>query len=88
MFLSFSVPASSLPKQSAAPDAVADGDVKIETGEEQEQERKPRAMVPAVCAVEGCTAKRKYRPVRDWERGTCGMDHLHILERQSGPVAV
>ena len=87
MFLSFSVPESLLPDQPAGPDVDADGDVKMET-EEQEQEHKPRAMVPAVCEVEGCTAKRKYRLVRDWERGACGMDHLHILERQSGPVAV
>jgi Ino eighty subunit 2 len=88
MFLSFSVPVSLLPNQSAAPDADAGGDVKMETTKEQEQERKTRAMVPAVCEAEGCTAKRKYRLVRDWERGACGMDHLNILERQSGPVAV
>jgi Ino eighty subunit 2 len=90
MFLSFSVPASLLPDQSAAPDVDADGDIKMETTQEQEQEQKVRVTVPAVCAVDGCTAKRKYRLVRDWERGACGMDHLHILERQplSGPVAV
>jgi hypothetical protein len=35
MFLSFSVPASLLPNQPAAPDADADGDVKMETTEEQ-----------------------------------------------------
>ena len=29
-----------------------------------------------------------HRLVRDWERVTCGMDHLHILERQSGLVVV
>ena len=65
-------------------------DIKMETMEQQVQEQKARVMVPAVCAVNGCTAKRKYRLVRDWERGACGMDHLHILERQSGsgPVAV
>jgi Ino eighty subunit 2 len=82
MFLSFSVPASLLPNQSTAPDADADadGDVKMETADKQEQEHKSRGMVPAVCAVEGCTGKRKYRLVRDWERGACGMDHLHILE--------
>ena len=89
MFLSFSVPASLLPDQSAAPDADIDEDVKMETTQEQEQELKPRGMMlPAVCAVEGCAAKRKYRLVRDWERGACGMDHLRILERQSGPEAV
>ena len=86
MFLSVSVPESLLPNQSAAPDADTDRDVKMETKQEQEQERKPRGMmVPAVCEVEGCMVKRKYRLVRDWERGACGMDHLHILERRSGP---
>jgi Ino eighty subunit 2 len=91
MFLSFSVPASLLPEdQSAAPDVDADGDIKMETTQEQEQEQKAQVTVPAVCAVDGCTAKRKYRLVRDGERGACGMDHLHILERQSPlrPVAV
>jgi Ino eighty subunit 2 len=86
MYLSFSVPTSLLPTahQDVDVDADADGDVKMETTREQE----PRAIVPAVCGVEGCTAMRKYRLVRDWERGACGMDHLHVLERQSGPVAV
>ena len=63
MFLFFSVPESLLPDQSVAP--VAEGDVKMETTEEQEQEHKPRAMVPAVCVVDGCMAKWKYRLVRD-----------------------
>ena len=86
MFLSVSVTELSMPNQSVALDA--EGDVEMETTEEQEQEHKPRAMAPAVCAVEGCTAKSRYKLVRDWERGACGMDHLRVLERQSGPVAV
>jgi Ino eighty subunit 2 len=87
MFLSFSVPTSLLPTiHQSAPDVDVDvdGDVKMETTQEQ----KPLAMAPAVCDVEGCSAKRKYRLVLDWERGACGMDHLHVLERQSGPIAV
>ncbi|KAF6750092.1 hypothetical protein DFP72DRAFT_911770 [Ephemerocybe angulata] len=32
------------------------------------------------CAVEGCGERRKYRLVRDWTRGACGMGHLKILE--------
>ena len=59
MFLSLSVPASSLPNQSDAPDAGADGDVKTE--ETQEQEQKPRPAILVVCAAEGCTEKREYR---------------------------
>ena len=89
MILSFSVPESLLPTthQSAA-DVDTDGDVKMDTTQEEEQSKKPHAMAPAVCDVEGCSAKRKYRLVLDWERGACGMDHLHVLERQSGPIAV
>ena len=39
-----------MPNQSVALDA--EGDVEMETTEEQEQEHKPWAMAPAVCAVE------------------------------------
>ena len=88
MFLSFSVPASLLPTtHQQASDVDDEGDVKMETTQEQEQEQ-PRAVTLAVCDVEGCSAKRKYRLVLDWERGACGMDHLHILERKSGAIAV
>ena len=51
-----------------------------------ERKQEPRAMIPAVCAVNGCTAKRMYRLVRDWEHEAC-----HILERWyygPGPVVV
>ena len=89
MFLSFSVPTSLLPTiHQSAPDVDADGDVKMETMHGQEPPKKPQAPSTAVCDVEGCSAKRKYRLVLDWERGACGMDHLHVLERQSGPIAV
>ena len=85
MFLSFSVPASLLPTTPDA-DVDADGDIKME-GTEKGQGM-PKVPAVAVCAVDGCTAKRKYRLVCDWERGACGMDHLHVLERRLGPVAV
>ncbi|SRR6266852_4104496 len=89
VFLSFSVPTSLLPTiHQSATDVDADGDVKMETTQDQELSKRPHAMAPAVCDVEGCSAKRKYRLVLDWERGACGMDHLHVLERQSGPIAV
>ncbi|KAH9981561.1 hypothetical protein BJV74DRAFT_879232 [Russula compacta] len=79
MFLSFSVPTSLLPQ----PELDADGDTKMEAEDEL---REPRSAAPAVCDVEGCTVRRKYRLVRDRERGACGMDHLHLLERQPGTV--
>jgi Ino eighty subunit 2 len=34
----------------------------------------------ARCDVPGCQEGRKYRLVRDWERGACGMGHLKVLE--------
>jgi hypothetical protein len=74
MFLSISVPESLLPNQSATPpDADTDGDVKMVTTQEQEQERKLRGMmVPAICAVEGCPAKRKYSTIGWFEIGSTG----------------
>ncbi|KAH8984174.1 hypothetical protein EDB86DRAFT_2833594 [Lactarius hatsudake] len=83
MTLSFSVPASLLPtSHQVAVEGDGDGDVKVGA---QEEPRKPPA--PAVCNVDGCTATRKYRLVRDLERGACGMGHLHLLETQSRAVA-
>ncbi|KAH9039821.1 hypothetical protein EDB85DRAFT_224034 [Lactarius pseudohatsudake] len=80
MTLSFSVPASLLPtSHQVAVEGDGDGDVKME------EPRKPAAA--AVCNVDGCTATRKYRLVRDLERGACGMGHLHLLETQSRAVA-
>jgi Ino eighty subunit 2 len=82
MILSFSVPTSLLP--TAALDA--DGDTKMDVQEQPPSLPKPRA--PAVCDIDGCTATRKYRLVRDHSRGACGMGHLHLLEKQLGVVAV
>jgi Ino eighty subunit 2 len=38
------------------------------------------ARESATCAVEGCASPRKYRLVRDWTMGACGMGHLKALE--------
>ena len=85
MLLSFSVPTSLLPTSHQPAEALdADGDAKME--EREQSLPKPRA--PAVCDVDGCKATRKYRLVRDHERGACGMGHLHLLEKQLGVVAV
>ncbi|KAJ3768635.1 PAPA-1-like conserved region-domain-containing protein [Lentinula raphanica] len=35
---------------------------------------------PAICAVSGCGDLRKYRLVKDWRIGACGMAHLKVLE--------
>ena len=84
MLLSFSVPTSLLPMSHRPPTADADGDTKMEVQELP----LPKPRAPAVCDVDGCTVSRKYRVVRDHSRGACGMDHLHILEKQLGVVAV
>jgi Ino eighty subunit 2 len=36
------------------------------------------------CDVPGCTEIRKYRLVRDWVRGACGLTHLKVLEVEAG----
>ncbi|KXN86823.1 INO80 complex subunit 2 [Leucoagaricus sp. SymC.cos] len=40
----------------------------------------PKPKVPGVCAVEGCGQPRKYRLVKNWMVGACGMPHLKLLE--------
>ncbi|KAM6492033.1 hypothetical protein JOM56_011757 [Amanita muscaria] len=40
--------------------------------------------VPAICAVEGCGAARKYKLVRNSALGACGMPHLKVLEERKG----
>ena len=80
MLLSFSVPTTLLPT-SHEPPFDPDGDTQMDV---QEPLPKPRAA--AVCDVDGCKEKRKYRLVRDHDRGACGMGHLHVLEKQLGPL--
>ncbi|KAJ3780056.1 PAPA-1-like conserved region-domain-containing protein [Lentinula aff. detonsa] len=40
----------------------------------------PETRPPATCAVSGCVNPQKYRLVRDWKIGACGMAHLKVLE--------
>ncbi|CDO72357.1 hypothetical protein BN946_scf184977.g54 [Trametes cinnabarina] len=42
---------------------------------------KPPPPIPR-CDVPGCTASRKYRLVRDFQKGACGLSHLKALEAQ------
>ena len=68
MILTFSVPIAALPP--SVDDTAS---------------REP-ATVPPIqskhCDYEGCNALRKYRLVKDWQRGACGMTHLKALEAQ------
>ncbi|RPD81874.1 hypothetical protein L226DRAFT_528106 [Lentinus tigrinus ALCF2SS1-7] len=43
---------------------------------------RPTPTIPPTCDIQGCTAVRKYRLVRDFQKGACGMDHLKLLEAQ------
>ena len=74
MLLSFSVPIHALPQQAAA---VADGTPVRDAGGVP-----PTTKAKPLCDIEGCEAQRKYRLVKDWERGACGLAHLKTLETQ------
>lgn len=65
MTLSFSVPPAALP--TPPPESSPESEV-----------LKPKG--PSNCAVEGCGQPRKYRLVKDWTIGACGMAHLKVLE--------
>lgn len=70
MTLSFSVPVSVIPQtQSEVPPPM-----------DIDPPSSPPIRTIPECDVEGCNAKRKYRLVRDWQRGACGMEHLKELE--------
>ncbi|KAL7285628.1 hypothetical protein PYCCODRAFT_1457021 [Trametes coccinea BRFM310] len=71
---SFSVPADALP-----PTQGGDGTMQVD------QTVAPPAApqsTPSRCDVQGCTASRKYRLVRDFQKGACGLSHLKLLETQ------
>jgi len=67
MSLSFSVPTS-----------VSGMVTRAATGATDEEGTAKVARVR--CDVEGCTELCKYRLVKDWRRGACGMVHLKVLE--------
>lgn len=72
--LSFSVPVSALPPAD-------ENAMQVETGAAV-----PPGFpqtTPPHCDVQGCGELRKYRLVRDFRRGACGMSHLKVLESQT-----
>lgn len=83
MALSFSVPTTVIPVP------YQDGS----TGEAAPMEIDGQPLVPPpvkpvhLCDVPGCDVPRKYRSVKDWQRGACGMAHLKTLEAQLGTVS-
>ncbi|KAI0061913.1 hypothetical protein BV25DRAFT_714575 [Artomyces pyxidatus] len=73
MTLSFAVPLAALPLA-----------LNVDDPPKMDVDEQPvKAREAPQCDVEGCVAGRKYRLVRDWQRGACGMDHLKVLERQA-----
>ncbi|RDX55993.1 hypothetical protein OH76DRAFT_1460659 [Lentinus brumalis] len=76
MTMSFSVPASVLAPKNENAMEVDGGAVPVPP-----PPRLPQAT-PPMCDVQGCTAVRKYRLVRDFQKGACGMGHLKLLEAQ------
>ncbi|KIJ63879.1 hypothetical protein HYDPIDRAFT_112856 [Hydnomerulius pinastri MD-312] len=67
MRLMFSVPVSVLPSEVVEPPIT---------------NLNPPMSTRPVCDVSGCQQPRKYRFVKDWMKGACGMDHLKVLEHQ------
>lgn len=77
MSLSFSVPVSVLPPVADSDSAPTAMDV-----DKPAPPGKPAEQVQAKCDVRGCSERRKYRLVRDFAKGACGMTHLKALEAQ------
>ncbi|KAH9835674.1 uncharacterized protein C8Q71DRAFT_869475 [Rhodofomes roseus] len=78
MSLSFSVPVSVLPPTLTPPEpasAAMDIDKPVVPAD-------PAVQALANCDVQGCSERRKYRLVRDFAKGACGMTHLKALEAQ------
>ena len=76
MALTFSVPVSVLPPSEESESAPTAMDV------DKPAPEKPAGQVQAKCDVQGCSERRKYRLVRDFAKGACGMAHLKALETQ------
>ncbi|KAI0651734.1 hypothetical protein C8Q79DRAFT_55089 [Trametes meyenii] len=76
MVLSFSVPTTVLP-------SVETGDNAMQVDSIPTVPSRPPHSTPPHCDVQGCTAVRKYRLVRDFHRGACGLNHLKVLEAQT-----
>ncbi|KAF9074523.1 hypothetical protein BDP27DRAFT_1214171, partial [Rhodocollybia butyracea] len=77
MRMYLAIPAAFLPPSENLADTVTsfDGPPRVPT---------PGSRPPAICAISGCESPRKYRLVRDWRIGACGMVHLKALEGISG----
>ncbi|KAI8995516.1 hypothetical protein BD414DRAFT_576240 [Trametes punicea] len=73
---SFSVPVAALPP-------TQDGEASTKVDSSRATLAKSPESTPPRCDVEGCTSLRKYRLVRDFQKGACGISHLKVLETQT-----
>jgi Ino eighty subunit 2 len=80
MVLSFSVPLSLVPEPISESPMDIDGPRPPPPPTTLIGNIPNKPSTPAICAIAGCGAKRKYRLVRDWTIGACGMGHLKVLE--------
>ncbi|KAH8100622.1 hypothetical protein BXZ70DRAFT_164814 [Cristinia sonorae] len=80
MALSFAIPVSVFPTQEYSESA----EVKMDVDPLSPSAPLPPITKKPLCDVEGCGIVRKYRLVKDWQRGACGMAHLKALESMSG----
>ncbi|GLB38880.1 putative PAPA-1-like conserved region [Lyophyllum shimeji] len=73
MRITFSVPVSALPLPPASVDVLPDA---------MQLDQKPRHAItrPTECAAPGCGKPFRYRLVKDWTRGACGITCLKLLE--------
>ncbi|KAI0079573.1 hypothetical protein K474DRAFT_1733760 [Panus rudis PR-1116 ss-1] len=74
MVLSFSIPNNALPPEAQTQHNAGAAAMEIDQTQVTKQE--------PLCNVPGCSEKRKYRLVKDWTRGACGMAHLKVLDAQ------
>ena len=82
--ITFSVPASFLPP------AESMGETESAQADEMEVDKhaddyntNPHPARPAIkCSVKGCDLLKKYRLVRKFDTGACGIEHLKLLDSQ------
>jgi Ino eighty subunit 2 len=71
MVMSFSVPQSV---------NVAARESQIREAAAYAEELRKAKEQPSQCAIDGCSHPRKYRLVKNWDTGACGLAHLKALE--------
>lgn len=83
MWISFSVPTTVVSRISPPPEDkdAAGRDMDIDDAKPIVDSSLTASTQPPRCAVPGCGATRKYRLVRNWQIGACGMSHLKMLEQ-------